>query len=405
MANTKISFSRRRFAQLLGAGAAYAAMQPAIARAQTFSQVEGATPAWLARSIEATVRGTTSVVRLSSNENPYGPSPAALRAMTAAFGLAWRYPDEHVDLLVEELAKLNAVGGNQILLGNGSGEILKLCAAALTGPPRTPTLMPASGVTGLPSGKLIVADPTFEAIVGHATTSGAQVIKIPLTRDYRHDLPKMLAAVQGAGLIYICNPNNPTASITPKHELREFLSSAPRETVVLVDEAYHHYVESDDYESVIPLINRHANLIVMRTFSKIYGMAGLRCGYCVARPEVIARLRPQQTWDSVNIMALAAASASLNDADQVAKGRRLNSETKKYLYGELESLGYKYIPSQANFLMIDLRRQVRPLIAAMKERGVEVGRVFPSLPNHMRVTIGKRAEMETFLAAFRQVMS
>jgi histidinol-phosphate aminotransferase len=205
-------------------------------------------------------------------------------------------------------------------------------------------------------------------------------------------------------LIYICNPNNPTASITPKNEVRDFIAKTPRQTTILVDEAYFHYADSPDYETVIPLIKDYPNLIVARTFSKIYGMAGLRLGYCMAQPETIQRLRPHQTWDSVNIMALAAGIASLRDSDQVANGRRMNSQTKIFLSGELEAIGYKHVPSQANFLMIDVKRPVRPLIQALGQRGVQVGRVFPALPNHMRVTIGKRPEMEAFLAAFRQVV-
>jgi histidinol-phosphate aminotransferase len=133
-------------------------------------------------------------------------------------------------------------------------------------------------------------------------------------------------------------------------------------------------------------------------------MAGLRLGYCVAQPETIQRLRPHQTWDSVNIMALAAGIASLNDSEQVANGRRMNSQTKIFLSGELKAMGYNHVPSQANFLMIDVRRPVRPMIQALSQRGVQVGRVFPALPNHMRVTIGKRPEMATFLTAFRQIV-
>jgi histidinol-phosphate aminotransferase len=174
---------------------------------------------------------------------------------------------------------------------------------------------------------------------------------------------------------------------------------------VLIDEAYHHYVESNDYESVVPLLTQHPNLIVARTFSKVYGMAGLRCGYCVARPELIQSMRSQQTWDSVNIMAMVAATASLQDVAQVEQGRTLNGQVKKFVYGELEKLGFKFIPSQANFLMIDLRREVKPIIAAMRERRVEVGRAFPAMPDFMRVTIGTTAQMETFVSTFRAVMS
>ena len=316
--------------------------------------------------------------------------------MNKHFDIACRYPDEHADALVEALARLNDVHSDQILLGDGSSEILKLCAEVFTGPA-------TGGDNKERRGPLVAADPTFEAILNHATANGAEVIKIPLTRTFAHDLDKIQAAAKG-GLIYVCNPNNPTASITPKNELREFLDKTPAQTAVLVDEAYFHYADSPDYESVIPLVKNHPNLIVARTFSKVYGMAGLRCGYCVAQPETIKRLRSHQPWDSVNIMALVAAIASLNDSGQVTNGRRLNSETRTFLARELDSIGYQFIPSQANFVMIELRQPVVPVIQALKQRNVRVGRLFPAMPNHMRLTIGKKREMETFLDAFRQVI-
>jgi histidinol-phosphate aminotransferase len=368
-----ISLSRRGFAKVLGAGAAYAALNPSFAMSTPTLRLVGNPP---------------TLVRLNSNENPYGPSPMAVKAMTDAFSLAWRYPDEHEGLLVEALAKLNGVSSNQILLGNGSGEILKVSAAAFTGPGK----------------KLLVPHPTFEAILVHAAVAGGEVVKINLTPDYAHDLPKMLAE-KNAGLIYICNPNNPTASITPKDQMRAFLAKVPPQTIVLVDEAYYHYAESNDYETVIPLIAQYPNLIVARTFSKIYSMAGLRCGYCVARPKLIELMRAQQTWDSLNIMALVAAIASVQDAEQVEQGRRRNTEVKNYVYSELAKSGYKFIPSHANFMMIDLRREVRPVIAAMRDRSVQVGRLFPAMPNFMRVTIGTRPQMEAFVSAFKAVMS
>jgi len=366
-----MSISRRKFAQLLGAGAAVAIVKPAFSLAT-----------------ETVARSTsTGVLRLSANENPYGPSPKALKAMTDSFGLSCRYPDEHNDELIEALAKLNGVNRDQIVLGDGSSEILKLCAETFTGPTR---------------GNLVAADPTFEALINYAETDGAEVVKVPLTGSFSHDLAKMRAAAKD-GLIYICNPNNPTASITPKNELREFIAKTPRQTMILVDEAYFHYADSPDYASVIPMVKDHPNLIVARTFSKIYGMAGLRCGYCVAQHETIERIRPHQMWDSVNCMALAAAVASLNDPDQVANGKRLNSEAKTFVTAEIDKMGYKQIPSQANFIMFDVKRPVVPLIKALKERNVQVGRLFPALPNHMRLTIGKKTEMEIFLSTFRQV--
>src|SRR5881296_3962335 len=372
-----MSISRRRFAQLLGAGAAAVVVKPALSFAKP------------TQSAATSSTAGRNIVRLSANENPNGPSPSALQAMTDSFGLSCRYPDEHNNLLIEKLAKLNGVNHDQILLGDGSSEILKLCAETFTGKER---------------GTLVAADPTFEPILQQAGINGAEVVKVPLTASFAHDLPKMLAAAKG-GLIYVCNPNNPTASITPKNELSEFIGKTPHETMILVDEAYFHYADSPDYESVIPLVKDHPNLIVSRTFSKIYGMAGLRCGYCVAQRETIQRMRQQQMWDSVNCMALAAATASLDDPDHVPNGQRLNKEAKQFTTSELDKMGYKQIPSQANFIMFDCKKPVVPLIKAMKERNVQVGRLFPALPNYMRVTVGKRSEMESFLTAFREVMA
>jgi len=371
------TLSRRSFSRLIGVSAAYAALRP-------ISKVNGSTRV----TTPHLVSSAPNVVRLSSNENPYGPAPAALKAMTDGFTLAWRYPDEHADMLAEELARLNNVTVDQVLLGDGSGEVLKLCAAAFTNKDK----------------KLVIANPTFEAIAHHAAVANAEVVKIDLAADYSHDLKGMLAAANGAGLVYICNPNNPTASITPKNELSDFLAKVSPATIVLVDEAYHHYVETKDYESVIPLVKQYPNLIVARTFSKIYGMAGLRCGYCVTQRENIGRMRTHQIFDSVNIMAVCAALASLKDNDHVAQGRKLNSDVKKSLCADLDTLGYRYIPSQANFMMIDLRRDVRPVIGALRTRGVEVGRLFPALPNFMRVTIGTSEQMKAFVSAFKEVM-
>jgi histidinol-phosphate aminotransferase len=366
------SISRRRFAQLLGAGAACLAAKPELSLARSPSPT-GAPPA-------------TGLVRLGSNENSVGPSAKALKAITDSFDVACRYPYQHAEMLTEAVARHHGVAPNQVLLGAGSSEILMLCAAAFTAP-----------------GTLVVADPTFEAIAGHASRRGAEVLKVPLTPTYAHDLSRMRSSE--AGLVYICNPNNPTASITPKAELREFLKSAASTTALLVDEAYHEYVESSDYESVIPLIKDHPKLIVARTFSKIYGMAGVRCGYCIAQPSIIEQLRRHQSAHTVSVLALVAAMASLDDADHVTTSRRSILRTRASVSTELESMGFKSIPSHANFLMVDMQRPVGPLIQAMKERKVQVGRVFPTLPNHMRVTIGQEAEMRAFLAALRQVIA
>jgi histidinol-phosphate aminotransferase len=387
--------SRRRFAQLLGLGVAAAGgagLTAAVpARAAALGRWGLASSGAPLRAVPSAGAGkaVSGVVRLSSNENPYGPSPAAFDAMRGAFDLAWRYPDEHAEALVEDLARLHGVEATQVLLGAGSSEILVLAAVAFTAPGR-----PA-----------VAAEPTFEALPHHARSHGAEALAVPLTADFRHDLPRMLAAAPDPGLLYVCNPNNPTATITPKAELRALLGKAPERTLVVVDEAYFHFADSDDFESVIPLLAAHPNLVVTRTFSKIYGMAGLRCGYAVAQPAVIARLRQHQAFDSVNVLALAAARASLHDAGQVSRGQRLNREAKAAVCAELDRLGFAYIPSATNFMMIDLRRPVAPVIQALRQRNVEVGRVFPALPHHLRVTIGTAEQMQAFLAAFGQVMA
>ncbi|HEX6900618.1 MAG TPA: aminotransferase class I/II-fold pyridoxal phosphate-dependent enzyme [Thermoanaerobaculia bacterium] len=366
--------SRRRFAGLLGAGIASAALRP--------------TPLHAVPSTAAATPPTPDdIVRLSSNENPYGPPPAAFDAMRNAFDRVWRYPDEAADALAGDVAKLHVLKSEQVLLGNGSSEILKLCAAAFTGPGRP----------------VVMADPTFEAIGRYARAAGGDALKIPLTADHRHDLLKMLEAARLAGLVYVCNPNNPTGTATP--DLRGFLSHVPAGTVVLVDEAYHHYADGDGYESVVPLIAEHPNLVVARTFSKIYGMAGLRCGYALAQPATLDRLRFHQAWDNMNLPALAAAQAALGETAHLERSRRLNRETRDWVIGELAARGYKSIPSRTNFLMTDLRQDTGPVIERLRQRRVEVGRRFPALPTHLRVTLGTRPQMERFLAALGEALS
>ncbi len=350
--------SRRAFAQLAGTAAAMAAVPRIV-----------------------TARPVPGNVRLSANENPYGPSPSAFQAMRDAFSQVRLYPDEAVDELVASIATLHGVTERQVLLGDGSSEILKLSGMAFTGARRP----------------LVVADPTFEALAIAARAQGAEVKKVPLDASYGHDVAKMLDVSRGAGLVYICNPNNPTATITPDKALRAFLASVPVETTVLVDEAYHHYATSSDYASVVDLVASRPNLIVSRTFSKIYGLAGLRCGYCVAQEGMIRKLNAQQAWDTVNIMALAAARASLGDRAHVIDHRKRNSDMRAWLRDHVQRLGFRMLPSEANFVMIDIGRDVKPVIASMRGSGVQVGRLFPAMPHNLRVTIGKPEEMQRFV--------
>lgn len=305
--------SRRTFTRALGTGVVGAALRPWLRGDAALAQ---AAPA-------------ATVVRLSSNENPYGPPPGAFDAMRHAFAAAWRYPDEREDELAEKLAALHGVGRDQILVGNGSSQILDLAAAAFTSA----------------AARLVLAEPTFEAVARYVTARGAAVERVKLTAEWRHDVAAMTAAARrGAGLVYVCNPNNPTATLTPESELRALLAGVPPSTAVLVDEAYHHYADGDPgYRSALPLLRAHANLLVARTFSKVYGMAGLRCGYAVASPANIRRLREQRPWDSVNLMALAAASAALGDTAHLERSRRANAEIRAWTAAELERLGWRVL--------------------------------------------------------------
>jgi len=369
--------SRRAFARLIGASAAFGALRPVLSGVP--AQAQQPSPGFAPRR-----------VRLSANENPYGPPPAALAAMTAALATVCRYPDELEEILRADVARHLGVAAEQVLLGNGSSQILQLAATALSGP-------------GL---RVVTADPTFEALGRYAETRGAEVVRVPLTRDHRHDLAAMARAAGDHGLVYLCNPNNPTATITPAGEISAFLDHLPGGVMVLLDEAYHHYaVGVAGYESAAPGLAKHPSLLVVRTFSKIYGMAGLRCGYAAGAQEKIERLRRERSWDSLNVMALAAAHAALGDAAHVELSRARNREVLAWTAAGIERAGGRVLPSAANFLMADLGRDVAPLIKALQAAGVDVGRRFKALPNHLRVTIGTEEEMRVFLAAFERVMT
>lgn len=330
-----------------------------------------------------------NVIQLNSNENPYGPSPRALEAMTEAQQIAARYPDALEDIVVEAIAKLHGVHPENVVLGCGSGEILRMADMAFLAPGKN----------------LVVAEPTFEAVLSYAEVTRAQPVKIPLTTDHRHDLVRMAAACnENTGLVYLCNPNNPTGTIVTREEMETFFARVPRTAILLVDEAYHHFVEDPRYASAFAWWGRMPNLVIVRTFSKIYGMAGMRLGYAVASREHIAALRRHRLFNNTNAAVLQAALASLEDTGHVERHRKLNNETRRWLCAELERDGRRYIPSETNFVMVHVGQDVTPVIAAFRQRHILVGRKFPSLPDWLRVSIGTRKEMEAFLAAFREIV-
>jgi histidinol-phosphate aminotransferase len=328
-------------------------------------------------------------VQIDSNENPYGPSPKAMEAITASERVASRYPDASEDQVVEAIAAHHGVKPENVALGCGSGEVLRVSDMAFTGP----------------GTKVVSAEPTFEAVLHFCKLLGADAVHVPLTPDFRHDLDKMAVACgPTVHLAYVCNPNNPTGTIVSADELRGFLSKVPTETKVLVDEAYHHFVVDKAYGTTIPWIADHPNLIVARTFSKIYGLAGMRLGYAVSSADNIKAMRPHFTFSNANAAVLAAAKTSLADEAHVVDQRTRNNETRDWLVSELVKDGRKHVPSHTNFVMIETGSDASTLIPRFREHGVLIGRRFPSMAEWIRVSIGTPAEMQAFVAALREIV-
>ncbi len=368
--------SRREFARVVGTAAAAAVAAPNL-----FGE------AVQHEKRPANVSGT--MVQIDSNENPYGPSPKALEAITQSEKIASRYPDSVEEQIRNTIADYHKVSPDNVVLGCGSTEILHVADAAYLTPEKN----------------VVTAEPTFEAVLHFAKVLHANTKTVPMTADFRFDLPAIAAACTAqTGLVYICNPNNPTGTIVTMKELAAFVDTVSPSTIILVDEAYYHFADDPGYGSVMDWYGKHPNVIVARTFSKVYGMAGMRLGYAIGAKDTLALMRPHVLWSNANAAVCPAACASLADAENVARNREMINGTRRWLCDELTKDGRKYIPSQANFVMIHVGGDVQPLIPQFKDRGIWVGRKFPSMGNWLRVSIGTRPEMETFLAAFRGIV-
>lgn len=370
---TRRSFSRRDFSRLFGRSLALAFATPRLPKlldAQRHQPIPG------------------EAIRLNYNENPYGPSPRALEALAACGQIANRYPDVNRLQVMDVLARKFSVTSDNIALGCGSTEILRCADAAF-----------------LDSSKNVAAaEPTFEAVLEYAQVLHAHPVKIPLTADHRHDLPRMAAACTSkTGVVYVCNPNNPTGTIVTRDEMATFIQAVPSTTLILVDEAYYDFVEDPRYSSATEFIAKDPNVIVARTFSKVYGMAGMRLGYAVGAKETIALISSQLTQDNCNAAVLAAALASLADNNYVATCRARLNDTRRWLCAELTKDSRAFIPSHGNFVMIDMGSDTAPFIDQLRLRHIVVGRRFASMPNYLRVTIGTQEETEAFLAALREI--
>jgi histidinol-phosphate aminotransferase len=322
-------------------------------------------------------------VRLDSNENAYGPSPQAFAALQGSAEMANRYPKQEYGELVAAIASRHGVKPEQIVLGCGSAEDLRMTAATYLGPGKT----------------LILASPTFELIGQQAQKLGTtQIVSVPLTRDFAHDLDGMLAqAATGSGLVYICNPNNPTGTLTPRADLEAFLRKLPTAYAVLMDEAYHHFVLSEkSYTSFLDRPVDDPRLIVTRTFSKIYGLAGARIGYAMAAPETARRLAAQKMDFALSILSARAALAAWNDTGSVRTGAARNASDRQEFYKQAKLRGLTVIESQTNFVMLRSGRPAQDVIDHFRKNNVLIGRPFPPMTDYVRVSLGTPSDMLEF---------
>lgn len=387
-----MSVSRRSFVKSVGAGGAGALLAPFItARGQEAlaGEVAAAWPADLANELRL---AAPAAIKLDSNENPNGPCAASLEAVRSnLLGGSSRYPGRWVEALRQGLAASLDLPPENLLPGCGSGEILRMTVYAFTSPTRP----------------LVTGAPSFEDPTHHAATIGSPVVAVPVDAQLRLDLAGMAEAARGAGLVFLCNPNNPTGTVHGAGAVQDFVRRVLRaspETTVLIDEAYHEYVEDPTYATAIPLAMENPRVVVCRTFSKVHGMAGLRVGYAIGHPETLKAMDRHRLRNAVNVLGASAALASLAERDHIERERRLNREAREFTRRGFENIGYRVGPSEANFLMVDVRRDSRDFQAACRRYDVLVGRPFPPLTTHARISIGTMEEMQLAVEIFRKVL-
>ncbi len=360
--------------------------------AGTLSVLGGITPLKAERSPDQkynlTTRKKDRIVRLNSNENPYGPSPAVRDAIMQSFDHACRYPWSYADKLEDAIARKEGVPSDWIVLTGGSTEGLKI-----------------AGLTyGLQGGEIIAADPTFQALLTYAEKYGAYVHRVPLDENMQHDLPAMEKRITGnTRLIFLCNPNNPTGTLLPAESVKKFCERVSSKVVVFSDEAYYDYITETGYPSMLELAKEGLNVIVSRTFSKVYGLAGMRIGYLIARPDIAGRLR-DRVVAFTNVLAIEAARAALNDLDFYRFSLQKNLEAKSYLYDAFSRKGLPYIPSHGNFVFFHTGKDISTLNREMREQGIWIGRPFPPKLDWCRISTGRMEDVETFVKALKKVL-
>jgi histidinol-phosphate aminotransferase len=366
--------TRRTFFAQVGAAAVAARMMPEMAYAQR-AAVAGNLP--------------KDMVWLNANENPAGPPQCALDAMQQVLPTSNRYHYNEFNGIYAAMAKAEELDPSHIIAGCGSSEVLHTCVDAFTGPSRP----------------LISVTPAYEGPIDTARALGRPVVLTKLREDYTADVRDLAREADKArgGLIYLCNPNNPTSAVTPAKDVDWLVNNLPANTILLVDEAYIHFVDRPDVASALPYVRQGKNVIVARTFSKIYGMAGLRVGFAAARPEYIEKIQPLR-MNVISIVSARAVVAALAERDKFLPQRKAAlSKTRADVCAWLRERGVNYIDPNANFMMIDCGRNARQFISAMPPLGVAPGRPFPPLDNMLRVTIGTDAEMNKFREVFWKV--
>ena len=331
----------------------------------------------------------SALIKLNANENPYGPSKKVRDLLSSSFDLACRYPFRTLSGFVQLLAEKEGVSKDHIVVTGGSTEGLK-----------------ASGlVFGGRGSEIIAADPTFQALLRYAENFGTHVHRVPLDANLSHDLEAMSRRITSkTSLVFICNPNNPSGTLLNADSVKDFCTSHDKDAVIFSDEAYYDFITDAEYPSMVDLVKEGRNVVVSRTFSKVYGLAGMRIGYLIARPDMARRLK-HAVMANTNILALEAAKTALVDDEFYQYSILKNKEAKEYIYKTLDQLGLPYIKSHTNFVFFKSGRHISELISDMKKQGVVIGRPFPPLYDWARISTGTMEEMHSFGKALEQVLS
>ncbi|MGE5357581.1 MAG: pyridoxal phosphate-dependent aminotransferase [Bacteroidales bacterium] len=378
-----MALSRRAFVRGVGAGSAGLLASSVLGRGSE---------AWSGSAGQAQSPPAAGLVRLDSNENPEGPGPKTLDAVRGALGEACRYPHRAGTDLPDAIARFHKVPRANVLVACGSGEVLRIAVEAFVSPTRP----------------LVTAVPTFETCTRTAQFLKYPLHEIPVDDRLALNLGAMEAKASESGLVFVCNPNNPTGSVHGGKTIADVIArirKASPSTIVLVDEAYHEYVDDASYESALPLALEFPQVVVSRTFSKVYGMAGLRVGYAIGRPETLEKMSGWRLGNGLNMLGIRGAIAALDDRAWVERGRATNRAMRDRLRRAFEELGYKVSDSHGNFVFADIRRDAAAFAKKCREFNVAVGRPFPPLNTWTRVSVGTEDEVRQVIDVLRKVLA